>query len=677
MGSDDMAGNGGRQKASGSGNQPSELAPRTLRVVLNGEWEFRHDTEQDWRPVTVPHTWQVDPGLENHRGVADYRRQFDVPREWLGQAVDVEFEAVFHTAEIMLNGRAVGRHDGKGYTAFSIDLTSHLKYGSANEIVVRVDNAFNDLILPRGRSSDWAHDGGIYRPVSLLIRPTTFIERVAIEAVHVDARATIGATVVVQNRDRAWLVGTLRGRVIDEETGTSVLVLPESEARVEGAGVAEIQIPAETLAAPKLWHFDRPHLYRLEVTLVEDGVPRHTVEETFGIRSFDIRDGGFWLNGERIWPMGVERMAGSHPDYGMAEPEEWIAHDLADMQNLNCVFTRAHLPQDRRVLDYCDRHGIMIQLEVPAWGFLTFREKGDEPLPAIMDNGLEQLSAMIERDRNHPSVVAWGLCNEVDGQNPAAYAFARRMYDEAKRLDPGRPCTYASNSLFKSPGKDVASIMDFVSFNEYYGTWQAGTVSDLRKNLEEIVHVFPDKPVVISEFGYLAGTSGRPEGDEERIRILREHQAVFREFPQIAGIIFFCYNDYRTQIGETGSGALQQRVHGVVDIYGRRKPSYEVLREESSPVESLTVYYKDGGVRVSLTTRRTQPAYTLRGYLLECVIYGKSQVAVERQRLPLDDLAPGTTVSHEFMVGVRTPQEVAVEVRRPCGASARSVALRL
>ena len=122
--------------------------------------------------------------------------------------------------------------------------------------------------------------------------------------------------------------------------------------------------------------------------------------------------------------------------------------------------------------------------------------------PEIMENGLEQLRELIGRERNHPSVVAWGLCNEIGGQDPPAWQFAERMLKEAKNLDPHRLCTYASNTLRETPEKDVSSLMDFVEWNEYYETWYPGTVEDMEKNLLAIHNAFPGKPIVISEYGY-------------------------------------------------------------------------------------------------------------------------------------------------------------------------------
>ena len=128
-----------------------------------------------------------------------------------------------------------------------------------------------------------------------------------------------------------------------------------------------------------------------------------------------------------------------------------------------------------------------------------------------MNNGLEQLREMIERDRNHPCIFSWGVCNEIGGQNPPAYAFAKRMYEEAKRLDP-KPAGHLRFELAsKTPEKDVAGLMDYVMWNEYYESWYAGTPADWRAIWMRSTRRFPDKPIVISEYGYCACTR-RPAG---------------------------------------------------------------------------------------------------------------------------------------------------------------------
>jgi len=369
----------------------------------------------------------------------------------------------------------------------------------------------------------------------------------------------------------------------------------------------------------------------------------------------------------------VERMAGSNPEYGMAEPAEWIDRDHADMKELNCVYTRVHWPQDRAVLDWCDRHGILIQTEVPAWGSGTFREPTAEPSLEILNNGLEQLREMIGRDRNHPCIFSWGVCNEIDGQNPPAYAFARRLYQEAKKLDPRRLVAYASHSLFKTPEKDVAGLMDYVMCNEYVESWQKGTVDDLARYVDQIHAAFPDKPLVISEYGYCACTPDRPEGDGKRISVLRGHDQVFRQRDYIGGLIFFCYNDYRTHVGDRGTGVMKQRVHGVVDLYGEKKPSHGELRAESSPLERFDVSGKPGELKVNLVSRNTVPAYTLRGYKLRAVVYGFGDIPVERWEAALPDLEPGGRTSVVVQFAEARPVQVKLDVLRPTGFSVQTV----
>ena len=121
--------------------------------------------------------------------------------------------------------------------------------------------------------------------------------------------------------------------------------------------------------------------------------------------------------------------------------------------------------------------------------------------------------------------------------------------------------------------------------------------------------------------------------------------SVFRQRDFVAGLIFFCYNDYRTHVGDRGSGAMKQRVHGVVDVYGARKPSYAVLRAESSPLDTFSVSGNPAQLTVQLKTRTAAPAYALRGYLLRTVVYGFGDIPVERFETKLPDLEPGGQAS--------------------------------
>jgi len=662
----------------------------TQHLGLDGDWLFQTDPgdggqQQKWfrgdafpsgaRTVKVPHTWQIEAPLAGYRGIAWYRRRFELPHAWRQSMVRIEFEAVFHTARVWINGEPAGEHSRKGYTAFTLDITSLLQWDRPNTITVRVDNSFDEHMLPRGRSSDWAHDGGIYRPVQLLSTPPAFLYQADVDALPDTAARTARLEIAAYARNtgsQPWN-GKVSFSVIDLETGLSVLSQRDAATlTIAPNSTAAAKLTAE-LSNPKLWHFDHPHLYRLELSIADGTTPPHLFDTTFGVRRFEVKGTAFYLNGERVRLMGVERMAGSNPEFGMAEPAEWLEHDHADLKNLNCIFTRVHWQQDRRVLDYCDRHGILMQTEVPAWGPDTFKGMGEQPDADILQNGIEQLREMIARDRNHPSIVSWGLCNEINGQNPPAYHFAESMLKEAKRLDPSRLCSYASHSLQKTPGKDVSGLMDFVECNEYFGSWSPGGPDAVTRNIEDIHAAFPGKPVVISEYGYCACTADRPEGDERRREILRTHDAVLRDKEYIAGLIFFCYNDYRTHVGDRGTGVLQQRVHGVVDLYGDRKESYDLLRRESSPIESLTVDGHPTAFKLTLRTRYTVPAYTLSGYTLRGVYYGYGEIPVEKKAVDLPELSPGKEITVDMAFADALAWRVRFDVLRPTGFSAYSL----
>jgi beta-galactosidase len=665
----------------------------TRELSLAGEWLFRLDPDGSgeahnwqksdisaagWVPVLVPHTWQVMPGTEEYRGVAWYVRAFEAFEEWGSSAVRIEFEAVFHSTTVWVNGQLAGRHLRKGYTSFTLDITSLLRPNVHNVIVVKVDSSFDEAMLPRGRSSDWAHDGGIYRPVRLLITSPVFIERLAVDAVPHLLSGAVGAadyasvevsTTVHNVTAKSWQ-GQLGYRIEEDETGRCVLEKQGAASVTLQPGESRsVTLTAGTIPEPRLWHFDHPHLYTLKVTLSQTPHVFHELNTRVGIRSIEVRNGGIYLNGEKVRLMGVERMAGSNPEFGMAEPTGWITHDHDDLKNLNSVLTRVHWQQDRRVLDYCDRYGILLQCEVPAWGYDTFGNDA-HPRPEIMQNGFEQLQEMIERDCNHPSIISWGLCNEVDGQNPPAYEFAQRLYAEAKKLDPRRLCSYASNSLEKTPGKDVSGLMDFVECNEYFESWAEGTPEDLRRSLQEIHRAFPEKPIVISEYGYCACVPERPEGDARRTEVLRDHTRVCRELDFVAGLIFFSYNDYRTHVGDKGVATTKQRVHGVVDLYGNRKPSYDVLRQESSPVEWLQVAGQPGAFAITLRARKTVPAHRMTGYTLRGVLYGYGEIPLERRVVEVPTLAPGEEATIHMHFTEKEPLKIVFDVLRPTAFSA-------
>ncbi len=572
-----------------------------------GNWKFMVDPEsrglvQGWAAglpaeaceVTLPHTVNVQEGLEEYRGPMWYGCTFTAEPEWEQDEVWLHFGGIYRDAEMWLNGVWIGSHYDSGYSPFSVEATGRVTAGE-NRLVIRVDNRFSVRALPVERSFDWADDGGMIRGVAL-----ETVKKGGVRQVHVSAKPMIAQ--YGERIDRADVMLT-----VTANAGNNAAIYDGLEKIAEGP-VGE-PFCVKNMA---LWHFDAPKLYR---AVVEAGGTRKEVE--FGAREFKTVGSRFVLNGEYVRLCGVEWMPGANPAYGNAEPAIYIKKILKQMRDAGCVFTRFHWQQDDAVYDWCDRHGMLVQEELPNWG-------GREMNAHLLDVARMQACETVEAHGNHPSIVSWGIGNEMRGQETQTKDYLQTVYDTFRTLDPDRLINYVSNSWWRDPANDAVLASDSLWINEYYGTGVQGR--DLETDLQALLQAEPDKPIVISEFGVCEPAF--PGGDAARIENLVRKMEVYRRYPQIGGTIHFSLNDYRTQMGEEGTGKMRRRVHGSTDIYGAEKPSYAVLRKESSP---LVVEEKEDSLL--LTCRADLPCYAVKGYVL--------QAGGERRLIP--DLQPGET----------------------------------
>jgi beta-glucuronidase len=659
-------------------------------IPLSGEWRFAIDPDgggeaegwaesgfddSSWSVVEIPHTWGVMEEHSRYDGLAWYRRTFQLSGEAAEAHLQLRFEAVFYLARVWLNGEYLGEHEG-GYTPFEFDVSGIAMPGEENAIAVQVDNERSPDRIPAVLSPEWSFDwwnyGGIVRDVALQVSSRAYIAdqrivaRPNIVAWDEADTAQVSITVVVENAAPSPLQGTLSGEILEDATGLPVpdvsVISPLSVAPGESV---ELELRAE-IERPNLWHFDHPHLYRWSATLRDtDGQLLHVDETTFGIRSVELREAELYLNGEPVRLVGLTRHADS-PEHGLAETVTVMAADYDDMKRLNMVFSRpVHYPQSEFILDYCDRNGILLIPEVPSWQ-LNDRQLADADMRGL---ARQQLIEMIAADYNHPSVWAWSVGNEFDSRSPAGHDYVQDLVSLAHELDPTRPVGFASNRLDSRPSIEASSLADFILMNQYFGTW-VGPKGGLGDALDEIHATWPEKVVIISEFGfephwnrrwgpptsqldpsqyYYIAEDAAPdsdEADEQRRQVIVEQMEVFRSKPFIAGAIFWTYQDYRTP---------SDFVMGVVDPERNRRGSWELLREEYSPVvvDGVSFLPAAEGASVSLHARgpveQELPAYTLREYTLAwSVLSVDGEEVFSQGEILLPTLAPGQAWSGDL-----------------------------
>jgi len=685
-------------------------------LSLSGKWRFTVDPDATgeemgwadpsfddaaWTEVTVPHTWGVMEAHSDYDGLAWYRQRFTLPAEAQEAHLRLRFAAVFYIADVWLNGAYLGSHEG-GYTPFEFDVSGIARPGAENALAVRVDNLRAADRIPATLSEDWSFDwwnyGGIVRDVSLETTSRAFVVRQRVVAVPnlvgvgVADTATLAVTVTVRNASSALLQGTLSADVIDDATGLSALTsLPTAPVGLAAGERADIELTA-TVLEPKLWHFDHPHLYRWSTSLVgSEGELLHHDQVTFGIRLVELKQARFTLNGEPMRLVGLTRHADS-PNHGLAETVTVMATDYDDLKTLNMVFSRpVHYPQHEFILDYCDRNGILLIPEVPAWQ-LTAEQMASQRMRELER---QQLREMVEASFNHPSVWAWSVGNEYQSQTEAGIRFTRDMIGYVKTLDPTRPVGFASHRLGRKPETDATALADFVMMNQYFGTWH-GPKDALGQVLDRIHALWPDKAVIISEYGFESHWNaywGPPssaldpsqyyvipenmpadseEADAQRRAVIAEQMEVLRSKPFVAAAIFWCYQDYRTPSGF---------VMGVVDASRNRRGSWSLLRDEYAPllIESAVFAPISGGrqsVTVSLRTRgpleRDMPAYTLREYDLRWVVTSpEGGQLFAAGDLAFPTLEPGSKWSGEIGWAVPETEYVfTIRVVRPTGFTA-------
>ncbi len=435
----------------------------------------------DWEPVILPHTWNAEDGQDGGndywRGTAVYCRTFDYPvLEQDGRAI-LEFLGAAMTADVYVNGKHLAHHEG-GYSTFRVDITEVLQ--DKNLLCVAVDNSENDHVYPQ--KADFTFYGGLYRGVNLICVSAAHFELCA------DGTPGIKVTPQVQGRNAIVCVETWqRGE------GT-VIVQIEQEVRqndsVNGHCLTHIGIKN-----CRLWDgVNDPFLYTVTATLVQDGKAADRISARFGCRTFHVDpEKGFFLNG-RSYPLrGVSRhqdRAGLGNALTLAEHRE----DIEIIKEIGANTVRlAHYQHAQEFYDLCDEAGLVVWAEIP---YIT------KHMPAGRQNTLDQMRELVTQCYNHPSIICWGLSNEITASSQVDEDLLENHRELAKlcrELDTTRP-TVMAHAFMLEIDSPLIELADLASYNLYFG-WYLGELEQNDSFFDKYHAKFPQRVIGFSEYG--------------------------------------------------------------------------------------------------------------------------------------------------------------------------------
>ncbi len=490
-----------------------------MRTVLNfnAAWVFGKGTAlptampTDWEQVNLPHSWNAvdgqDGGNDYFRGTSHYAKTF--AKSELPEAAQyyLEIRGANSSADVYLNGKHLGHHDG-GYSTWRVNMTEAML--DENLLVVAVDNAANETVYPQ--MADFTFYGGLYRDVNIICVEETHFDLDYFGACALKVTPTVEgdkATVELES----WVTNPKAGQIlrytVSDGEGNQVSVT-EGEA-------TKAQLVIEHV---RRWHGRKdPYLYTAKAELIVDGCVVDTVSARFGCRTFAIDpERGFILNGEEYPLRGVSR----HQDrwgIGNALLPEHHTEDMDLICEVGATTIRlAHYQHDQFFYDLCDERGMVVWAEIP---YIS------KHMPTGRENTVSQMTELVAQNYNHPSIVVWGLSNEISigGSDEDLRENHRILNDLCHQMDSTRLTTIAAVSMCKMDDPYL-QIPDVVSYNHYFG-WYGGDTSMNGPWFDKFHATHPTIPIGCSEYGCEAlnwHTSDPRQGD-----YTEEYQSYYHE----------------------------------------------------------------------------------------------------------------------------------------------------
>ncbi len=512
----------------GSFDRENSIAGR-IEPRFAGAWEPRYD-DSSWQSVTLPHTWNAHDVMDEKpgywRGIGWYRKHFQVDGKFASKRVFLEFEAANQVAELWLNGHRLGLHKG-GYTGFEFDVTGSLHFGGEeNVLTVKVDNLFHDTIPPTVKT-DYSFYGGIYRNAWLKICDPVYISDVSWTTPTVtEASAEVAVESEITNRTARDVRVEVTHEILDPQQRP--LKSFSSQVLAPAGQTTRLTQRGGTIERPLLWSPDTPRLYTIRTSVRQGSELVDSTGIPLGFRWFRFdSQKGFFLNGKRVQIQGTNWHQ-SYPGMGNALPDSRHVKDMEVIREMGANFWRtSHYPHATATLDASDRLGLMVWEELP-----INKEIGDPK--EYTANVLDMAREMIVRDRNHPSVILWGIAGEINAPKSISVQVVGAAARRYRELDPSRPVV-----MHAPRGEEIEDLVDI-----------AGLGVDKETDLKH--ERFPNRVYMTGE--YSASLSGRgiygrqPASDEEAAVKHEEYLAGLNQRPWMAGGCIWHQFDYE---GET------------------------------------------------------------------------------------------------------------------------------
>ena len=543
---------------------------------LDGEWYFITDKENVGEGIGypsaipekatrtfVPSVWNTTLGLLEYEGAAWYFRKFRTD----GRRTVLHFGAVMTAATVWIDGILCGSHYG-GFSSFNIELPT---LGAGEHLLtVRADNSFDSAAIP-AKMVDWYHYGGIPRSVELWNADGICIRysHAYYDLSQENKTASIRFKIKLKNYGTAK-TDTVTVKLNGETLLTTPVTLAEGEEQ-------EIETSSVTVNGIDIWSPASPTLYTLDTETETDGL-----RDRIGFREIAIKASKIYLNGEELTVKGVCRHE-EHPDYGFAFPPALMERDIDIIKNMNANAIRgSHYPNSQYFVDLLDERGMLFWSEIPIWGVGYTAEMLGVPL--FVERAHKMILEMAEQYHNHPSIIIWGIHNEIPSQSENAKALSKVLYTALKERADGRIVTYACNHPFD----DICmEYCDVICLNQYHG-WYGGGIESWAKHIEDFKARraelgMQDKPIIYSEFGAAAIYGHHTFDDikwteEYQARLISHAIKLFMEDEAIAGCYVWQYCDIRTcaEMGLNRARGFNNK--GLVNEYRRPKMAYNAVK---------------------------------------------------------------------------------------------------